>query len=172
MVRSSCWAFRRYFHPALSPSDDPHVSTRQDMIHQRSQHQDILRLHLHQQSIRRLKSCKPILDNLANLYTTSLPKSTFHKLVQGIGMPKYSYAMLIVLIWKLCQTQGEYPEVYLLDLNVLFFPTIRSIFPTGFLLPSYVLTRHPSWADHTLESYTTCIQKMFSFDLMQLHFSP
>ena len=65
-------------------------------------------------------------------------------------MPNYSYAMLVVLIWKLCQTQGEYPEVYSLDLNVLFFPTIRNIFPTRFLLPNYVLTRHPSWVGHTL----------------------
>ena len=74
-------------------------------------------------------------DNLADLYTTSLPKSTFQKLVRGIGMPNYSYAMLVILIWKLCQTQGEYPEVYSLDLNVLFFPMIRSICSTGFLLP-------------------------------------
>ena len=35
---------------------------------------------------------------------TSLPKSTFQKLVRGIGMPYYSYAMLVVLIWKFCQT--------------------------------------------------------------------
>ncbi|KAM1945435.1 hypothetical protein ACFX13_000426 [Malus domestica] len=115
--------------------DSPYF-TDQAMIHQRSQHQDILRLHLHQQSIRRLKSCKPIPDNLADLYTMSLPKSTFQKLVRGIGMPNYSYVMLVVLIWKLCQTKEEYPEVYSLDLNVLFFPTIRSILPTGFLLPN------------------------------------
>ena len=144
MVRSFCWAYSKYllcFHPSLSPNDDPWrlwcmYQPDQAMIHQRSQRQDILRLHIHQQSIRRLKSCKLIPDNLADLYTTSLPKSTFQKLVRGIGMPNYSYAMLVVLIWKLCQTQGEYREVYSLDLNVLFFPTIRSIFPIGFLLPN------------------------------------
>ncbi|KAM2810688.1 hypothetical protein COP1_043438 [Malus domestica] len=29
-------------------------------------------------------------DNLANLFTKSLPKSTFQKLIQGIGMRKLS----------------------------------------------------------------------------------
>ena len=83
-------------------------------------------------------------------------------------MPNYLYAMLVVLIWKFCQSHGEYPEVYSLDLNVLFFPTMRSIFPTGLLLPNYILTRHPSWDDHILMSSSTYIQKTYSFDLMQL----
>ncbi|KAM2436873.1 hypothetical protein ACFX1W_014047 [Malus domestica] len=38
------------------------------------------------------------IEVIADLYTTSLQKSTFQKLIPGIGMPNYSYAMLVVLI--------------------------------------------------------------------------
>ncbi|XP_068317138.1 uncharacterized protein [Pyrus communis] len=55
-----------------------HIAPKFFYLHQQHQHQNIKVKQIHSQ------------DNLADIFTKSLPESTFQKLVQGIGMRKLS----------------------------------------------------------------------------------
>ena len=105
--------------------------------------------HINNKSIRRLKSRKSVHKII---WLTSSPNHCrgrhFISLFVKFVCVNFLSCNIAIFSLELCQAHGEYPEEYLLDLNVLFFPTIRNIFPTGYLLPNHVLTRHPLWAGH------------------------
>ena len=124
----------------------------QDIIHQRIQTPRHISPTSYQQSIRRLKSCKLIPDNIVELFTTSLPKSTFQKFVQGIGMPNYSYIMLVVLLWKFCQTQESIQKysylilMYYFSLRLGAFSPLIFCYLTRFWRGTYPGLVIPFWA--------------------------
>ena len=105
------------------------------------QHQQFLNIHVNQVSSA---------DNVADLFTKSLPKSTFEKHVKSIGMRRLSKLQDWVTNQgeSLCRHQGESTSHVIFNCSwcvVLFFPSSKSfVLPTRFLfyLAKFLMRQH------------------------------
>ena len=125
-------------------------------------------------SIRRLKSSRFNLKTTQHIYSPCCYRSLpFINMFEVLDCASCLNCHICSPQGESCWIQGEYPEAYSLDLSALFFPSIISIFPTGFFVIRQGFNEASSLDDHTrrfviilhLEYAKYVFIHPFSFDL-------